>query len=86
MITVKRNIDCTDFLFNDTWGGAKEVVLTLCETGLLDEFADCMELYLCDVEFTETEVNDLIWFEPEVIAEISDDENFKRAFFKLFCE
>ena len=86
MITIKKNVDCRDFLINETWGGAARNVKLLLEIGYFEEFADCMDLYLCDVEFTDTEVNDLVWFEPEVIAEISDDENAKRAMLKLFCE
>lgn len=86
MITIKKNVDCREFLINCTWGGAAILAYDLADIGYLDEFADCMELYLCDTEFTETEVNDLVWFEPEVIAEISDNEGFKAAFNKLFME
>ena len=83
MITVKIELDCYDYLINKSWGGAAILADELTEVGYLREFAECMDLYFCDLECTLTEVNDVVCFEPEVIAEISDNEEFKAVFNKL---
>ena len=64
MITIKKEISLTDF---NTWSGATDTVkhltheeLETIEQNIIDIFPDGM---------TETELNDILWFERDMIAE-----------------
>ena len=52
------------------WAGAVDTVNTLREHDKLDEAWQYIEYILIDSEYvSETELNDLLWFEPEIIYE-----------------
>lgn len=75
-MTIKKEISLKDFEF---WGGAAVTVSLL-----RDDELDAIEAWLedLDVELTETELNDFIWFDLENVIEdilgISMDELYDR--------
>jgi hypothetical protein len=68
--TKEENLTSFEF-----WAGAKQVAdrLTYNELQQLDEYLE--ELFY-DRDISETEINDIFWFEPEIIFEhLMIDEN-----------
>lgn len=78
MLKIVKELDnLYAYLFADTWSGAKQRTNLLYENNKLDEFAEWLEEFIevhyCDNEpLTETELNDLIWFDEEVNEKIDE--------------
>ena len=63
-MTIKTDTKLKDF---DFWSGAKDTIKYLTESEL-----DTIEIYLEEIfpeGMTKTELNDLMWFEADTIAE-----------------
>lgn len=60
----------------EAWSGAKNTLNRICKEGLCEQLEFILdELYPNGM--TKTELNDLLWFEPETVYEwlgISDEE------------
>lgn len=74
-MTIKKEISLRDFEF---WAGAKQWADVLTPEEL-----DELEWYLDSGsdEWTETEINDFVWFEPEIWTEwlgVTEDELLAR--------
>ena len=78
-MTVSREIALKDFEF---WGGAKAVAdrLTAQEFDRLEEYFESLEEDFGRV-YSETEINDLMWFETDEILfwlDIDEEEFWRR--------
>jgi len=62
-MTFTRELNLTDFTF---WSGAKQHKFTYNE---LQQIEDILEDVFCDKTATETDINDLFWFEDEILCE-----------------
>lgn len=72
MITIKKEINLHEF---NTWSGATDTVkyLTSEELEMVQDY-----IVECFPEgMTETELNDFLWFEDDVIADILGYESFE---------
>ena len=74
-MTIKKEISLRDFEF---WAGAKQWadLLTMEELDRLEWYLDD-----CSNEWSETEVNDFLWFDTEIWTEllgITEDELLER--------
>ena len=49
----------------EPWSGAVETYNKLIESHKADEFIDQLEQVFAGVDVSETEINDMLWFEPE---------------------
>ena len=56
-------------LKENSWSGAIDTLNVIAENDMETEFMDFLEMYFCDSVPTETELNDLLWFEDEYIFE-----------------
>lgn len=67
MMFIKREIlHLEEF---EPWSGAKETWKKICDAGLGGDFIDALEeLYPDGIK--EVELNDLLWFEPDVCYEM----------------
>lgn len=63
---VKRELDFED-LKDMVWSGAVDTVKEIEKQGKEDELMSFLEMYFCDEIPTETELNDLLWFEDTTI-------------------
>jgi len=73
MKTINENQTLADF---DAWSGAKDTKQTILDNGMAEEFERLIE-ELYPEGLTETQLNDLLWFESDWIYEslgISEDE------------
>ena len=62
-------------LYDNSWSGAIQTLDKIKELGLEDELMDFLEEYFSGGVPTETEVNDLLWFEEEyILNELGVDE------------
>ena len=54
----------------EAWSGGKDTLDTLREKGDCDA-VECLieELYMCDEPWTDTNINDFLWFERDTIAQ-----------------
>lgn len=59
----------------DAWSGAVDTKKKIIEADRGDEFLEALEEYYPD-GMTETELNDLLWFEPEVCYEYAGLNSF----------
>lgn len=65
MFTVKQEISILNF---DAWQGALSTKNKIIELGLVDKFDSWIESVYPD-GITSTELNDLLWFDPDSIFE-----------------
>ena len=49
----------------EPWSGAVETYNKLIESNKADEFIDQLEQVFAGEDVSETEINDMLWFEPE---------------------
>lgn len=72
MMTVKSEMRLQDF---EAWGGAKDTLkyLTMEE---IDQLESCIVEMFPD-GLTDTELNDFLWFEDELIAELLGYASFE---------
>ena len=65
---IEFDINLRDFEF---WSGAKYVADKLKDNGDIDAVEDMLDEYYTDIDQvpTDTEINDLFWFEEDTIAE-----------------
>lgn len=54
----------------EAWSGGKDTLDTLIEKGDVDS-VECLieELQMCDEPWSDTQVNDFLWFERDTIAQ-----------------
>lgn len=69
---IYKDVDYKDF---DFWGGAKDTVKYLTDTEGQQVF-DWLEAYYECRPLTETEVNDIFWFETDTIADLLGYEDW----------
>lgn len=67
-MTVQREVGFYD-LMNMVWSGAVDTIDTIMRFEKEDELMDLLEEVFCDHIPSETEVNDLLWFEDKWIFE-----------------
>lgn len=70
----KSEFSTIDFKF---WAGAKDTAEEIIKAGKCEEVDALMEEFFCDDIPTETQINDMFWFEREMILAhigILDDE------------
>ena len=65
-MTITKELKLTDFAF---WSGAKQHKFTCNE---LQQIEDILEDVFYDKKATETDVNDLFWFEDEPLCDWLD--------------
>lgn len=66
---ISREMDFED-LERNSWCGAIDTIRTVREAGKEDELMDFLEsIFIDDGIPTETQINDLLWFESEWIFE-----------------
>ena len=53
----------------EAWSGGKSTLDTIIEKGDCDEVEEFFEEIFCDRIPTDTEINDVLWFEADAIAE-----------------
>ena len=73
MKTINENQTLADF---DAWSGAKDTKETILNNNKGDEF-DALIEELCPDGLTETQLNDILWFETDWLYEslgISEEE------------
>lgn len=64
-------------LYNNSWSGAVDTLNVIAEHKMEYEFMDYLEIVFEGYTPTETEVNDFIWFESDIIFSdlgINEDE------------
>ena len=67
MKVIKEYDSAEEFLF---WGGARSIYDRLAELGLTEKLWYCIEQNFADCETpTETQINDFVWFENDVIKD-----------------
>ena len=66
MLVTKEYNSADEFKF---WSGAQDTYNRLAELDLLEELWDCIEQNFDGETPTETQVNDFVWFEDEVIKD-----------------
>lgn len=71
---IKREYDFYDLLDN-CWSGALNTLKVIQENDKENDFMDYLESLYGENIPTLTEVNDLLWFEPESIYEALEIEN-----------
>ena len=57
--------EITSLLEFTPWSGAIETYNKLLKAGKGEEFVDQLEELFCGSDVSETEINDMLWFEPE---------------------
>ena len=79
MKIIKENVSISDWDFN-AWSGAKDTLKSIFEAGTQDEFDSLIEEIYPD-GLTETELNDILWFEVDWLKEMgilpNDEEEEK---------
>lgn len=65
MIVINNNQNLRDF---DAWSGAIDTKNTIIEKGLCEEFENLIDEMFPD-GLTDTQLNDILWFEEEWIYE-----------------
>jgi hypothetical protein len=65
MKTINENARIADF---DAWSGAKDTKQTIVNAGKCEEFEAMIEELYPD-GLTETQLNDLLWFDAEFVYE-----------------
>lgn len=72
---VLKYINLKDFPF---WGGARDITQFLTEIDF-QKIEECLEedMVMTGEIYTETEINDIFWFEPDVIAQDLGYENYE---------
>ncbi len=81
MIVVKtiNEYDRNDFynLFENSWSGAKDTLEDIIKNELEEEFMEHLdEVFGCEEEITDTELNDYIWFErKDIYSSLGLNEN-----------
>lgn len=70
MITYKIDIDLEDF---KAWSGGKDTLKKLIEQCLVEEVEDYINEIFYDTIPTETDINDILWFD-EYIDDLIDWE------------
>lgn len=75
---IKYDISLTDF---DFWAGAKENVkiLTMDELRDIETFLEGLYMEMQEIP-TETEINDFMWFEVDIIAQICNYNDWDELF------
>ncbi len=63
---INKNIDLKDFKF---WSGAKDLADLLTQEEL-EQIEFCLEDFFHDKTPSETEINDLFWFDENFICEM----------------
>lgn len=61
-----KELDLKDF---EAWNGAVPHLEFLCNNNLVDRLEFALEDVYQDAALSETELNDLLWFEPDLLAE-----------------
>lgn len=69
-MTVKKEISGFYELKENSWSGAISTLNRIEELNLEDEFMQVLEEVFVDRTPTETEVNNFIWFETDLINEL----------------
>lgn len=75
-INVQKELDFED-IKDMVWSGAINTINTIEEHGKSEEFMQMLSEIFYENIPTDTEINDLLWFEPEYIYEnlgITDDD------------
>ena len=49
----------------EPWSGAVETYNKLLEAGKAEEFVSQLEQFFAGEEFTEVDINDMLWFDPD---------------------
>lgn len=64
-------------LFENSWSGARDTLEDIIKAELEDEFMQYLdEIFGCEDEITDTELNDFIWFSrDEIYNALGLDEN-----------
>ena len=62
-MTIKKDIDTFEELYNNSWDGARDILQRAEEVGREDEVMQYLEEVFAEETPTETELNDFIWFE-----------------------
>jgi hypothetical protein len=65
---VKQDMDFNDLL-RECWSGAKDTVKAIDDAGKGDELMSVLEEIFSEEIPTLTQINDLLWFEPETVYE-----------------
>lgn len=92
----------TEFNLYDfpAWSGGRDTLETIKEKDFVDEVQAAMEEIYCEEAPTDTEINDLLWFERDTIAEwcgfsswdaleygeTEEEENEEESAFSAFCD
>lgn len=72
MFNVQQEISLVEF---KAWGGAVSRLEKIIEYDMVDEATDYIVAVLGDT-FTETELNDFLWFEMDTLFEEIEDEEY----------
>ena len=67
---IKRELSTFEELKEDSWSGAIDTLNRIDELELEDEFMQILEEVFFDETPTETELNDFIWFETDIINDM----------------
>lgn len=54
----------------EPWSGAVDTYNKLIEAGKAEEFVNRLEELFCGSDLSETDINDMLWFEPETCYEL----------------
>ena len=80
MIEVKCEMD----LLRDTWSGGRDSARQYYEWGILDDVEAIIADWIADDEnATDTTVNDILWFEDDLIAQALGYESFEELYQKM---
>ena len=72
MFNVQKEISLVEF---KAWGGAVSRLEKIIRYDMVDEATDYIVAVLGDT-FTETELNDFLWFEMDTLFEEIEDEEY----------
>ena len=67
-----------DDLYENSWGGAKDTMAKVESAGKQEELMDILQEIYCGITPSETQVNDLLWFDDEYLFDlmgIKEDED-----------
>lgn len=65
---MEYKVECSLEQF-EAWSGGKDTLDVLIEKGDCDTVESCLEDLFCGQMPTDTEINDVLWFERDMIAE-----------------
>ena len=71
MITIKSEMSLYNF---EAWQGGKDTLNNIIEAGKIEMLEDLLNS--CFEELTETQLNDILWFEDQWLYEQLDMEDY----------